>query len=251
MVSCYTKFVKLFFSCASSAQHFWALLLHFAHLCTQKCLAQSTQLCDLGSLFSGKQDLQNYRDWYVHLEGGAFRLLPQLETLALQRSGYTGPVMICTWKNTHLNARMRSSHPLCPASGSCSVKSGFFLLSMETFSQPVKSLLLGAGPHPGPLSLHGCLTAFKRICYARTIVAPLKTLVLFFFVFHQGKKAFYCHFHMGRKKVLKNDNRLVEEGWCSYFGLVSQTITNSGSDDILILSPVSLWNNTICVLSSN
>lgn len=127
-------------------------------------------------------------------------MLPQLETLALQRSGYTGPVMICTWKNTHLNARMRSSHPLCPASGSCSVKSGFFLLSMETFSQPVKSLLLGAGPHPGPLSLHGCLTAFKRICYARTIVAPLKTLVLFFVCFPSREKVFLLSLSHGQKK---------------------------------------------------
>lgn len=201
MPSCDTHKV---FSLAQAFRYFCALLSHFAHLCTRKCLAQSTQFCDLGSLFAGKQDLQCCRDWYVHLEGSALRLLPAVgETLALQRRAVTntGPVMICTWKNTHLNARMRSSHPLCPASGSCSVKSGFFLLAMETFSQPVKSLLLGAGPHPGPLSLHGCLTAFKRICYARTIVAPLKTLVLFFlFVFHQGKKAFYCHFHMGRKK---------------------------------------------------
>lgn len=161
--------------------------------------------------------------------------------------------MIRTWKNTHLNAHMRSSHPLRPASGSCSVKSGFFLLSMETFSQPVKSLLLGAGPHPGPLSLHGCLTAFKRICYARTIVPPLKTLVLSFFLrFPSREKAFtVTSTWRGKKANVKNDNRLVEEGWCSYFGLVSQTITNSGSDDILILSPVSLWSNTICVLSSN
>ena len=47
------------------------------------------------------------------------------------------------------------------------------------------SLLLGAGPHPGTLWLHSCLTAFKRSIWCpSTIVSPLKTLL-----FHQGRKA--------------------------------------------------------------
>lgn len=82
---------------------------------------------------------------------------------------------------------------------------------METFSQPVKSLLLGAGPHPGPLSLHGCLTAFKRICYARTAVPPLKTLVLLTFSI-KGKSFLLSLSHGEKKEDLKNDNRLIEEG---------------------------------------
>lgn len=42
-------------------------------------------------------------------------------------------------KYTHLDTQMHSSHPLCPASGSCSMKSGFFLLSLETFSNQCKA----------------------------------------------------------------------------------------------------------------
>lgn len=47
-------------------------------------------------------------------------------------------LMTHTWKNTQSDTQMHSSHPLCPASGSCSMKSGFFLLSLETFFQPVE-----------------------------------------------------------------------------------------------------------------
>lgn len=180
--------------------------MYFAHLWSQKCLAQNTQICDLEvSSVVNKACKTTVIDMSVLREAHFFCSRGWRRWRYSRAGTNTGPVMICTWKNTHLNTHMRSSHPLCPASGSCSVKSGFFLLSMETFSQPVKSLLLGAGPHPGPLRLHGCLAAFKRICYARTIVPPLKTLLLFgsFFLpvrFPSRQKAIYCHLYVGRRK---------------------------------------------------
>lgn len=45
------------------------------------------------------------------------------------------------------------------------------------FSDQWKRLLLGAGPHPGTLRLHSCLTAFKcGIWCPSTIVSPRTTL---------------------------------------------------------------------------
>lgn len=108
-----------------------------------------------------------------------------------------------------------------------------------------KRLLLGAGPHPGTLRLHSCLTAFKcSIWYTSTIVSPLNTLF-----FSSGKKGHLMSVPLAEKKeALKMKTRLWERvvqflfffGWgvLGFLWLLSQTITNFGSDDILILS---LW----------
>lgn len=80
--------------------------------------------------------------------------------------------------------------------------------------------------------------AFKRIWYSSTIVSVLKTLFVFFCFCSSREKGYLMSLLLGEKReVLKNDDGPAREGWCSYFGLVSQTITNFGSDDILILSP--------------
>lgn len=130
-----------------------------------------------------------------------------------------------TWKNT----AKRTDLILRPASGSCSMKSGFFLLFLETFSKPWK-------PPSGiwPISrsaqaLQLSLQAFKRsIWHSSTIVSPQKTLL-----FHLAKKDYFASVAR-RDKVWKM--KAGRKRLQLFRAFAPQTITNSGSDDTLILS---------------
>lgn len=87
-----------------------------------------------------KWQVKVHSSWCPPPEKGTF-LFPLLEILTwiVLENKRSSAVMIYTWKNTHLDTQMHSSHPLSPASGSCFMKSGFFLLSMETFSNQWKA----------------------------------------------------------------------------------------------------------------
>lgn len=132
-----------------------------------------------------------------------------------------------TWK-------IRSKHTdliLRPASGSCSMKSGFFLLLLEIFSKqwkpPSGSWPTSRNAQASQLSLQ----AFKcSIWCSSTIVSPLKTLL-----FHRAKKDYFVSVALERREKVWKMKAGCERLQLSR-AFAPQTITNSGSDDTLILS---------------